>query len=270
MSEPKIMTFTAKQGAGQVKVMVKGEGEPVVFLHGAGGLKWDSYLEELAQKFKVYAPLFPGTLGTANTVELDLRNVWDLVLHYIDILDVLELDAVHLIGHSFGGMLAAELAATHPQRVTTLLLLCPTGVWDAEIAKIVKNAPGDINDRLFYDPESPEAKAYFALPEDKEEMLKHYLEEQIVASQASRYLWPIPDKGLIRRLYRIEAKTTIVWGREDTVVPVQYAEIFQKHIKHSCVEIYEQTAHYPQLEQKAAVLKTSFSLFGKESIRVSE
>ena len=81
-------------------VLTAGEGEPLLFLHGAGGLFWDPYLGELAKQYKVYAPYLPG-VGNSTGLE-SITDIWGLVLTYFDLLDALEIDSINVIGHSMG------------------------------------------------------------------------------------------------------------------------------------------------------------------------
>jgi pimeloyl-ACP methyl ester carboxylesterase len=77
-------------------------------------------VSRLAASCTVYAPEHPGTtVGDPDSVQ-HLDNLWDLVLYYYEILDQLGLQSVPIIGHSFGGMVAAELAANNPERVSKL------------------------------------------------------------------------------------------------------------------------------------------------------
>ena len=111
------------------KVQVAGSGPPVVFLHGAYGLTWDPFLDALAEKHTVYAPEHPGTtLGDPDGIK-PLDNLWDLVLYYDELFDQLGLQNPTVIGHSFGGMVAAEIAANYPHRVGKLVLVSPIGLW---------------------------------------------------------------------------------------------------------------------------------------------
>ena len=99
---------------------VAGNGPPVVFFHGAFGLQWDAFLDRLAQTHTVYAPEHPGTTPGAPDSIKPIDTLWDLVLYYYELLDELGLDAPAVVGHSFGGMVAAEVAATNPARVSKL------------------------------------------------------------------------------------------------------------------------------------------------------
>ncbi|MBX5436535.1 MAG: alpha/beta hydrolase [Alicyclobacillaceae bacterium] len=263
MSSPELVTLSI-QGEHVAKALVKGEGSPVLFLHGAGGLHWDGYLEEIAKQRKVIAPYFPGTAETAGANELDLRGVWDLVLYYYDLLDQLGVRRADVIGHSFGGMLAAELAATDNNRFDHLVLIGAAGLWNPDIdtpdlGTIIAD-PNDLHARMFVDTSSPVAQQAIALPEDEEERLRAIVEQVIMMAEASKYLWPIPDKGLRRRLHRIRAKTLIMWGEKDGLIPVQYAYEFQKGIQGSRVVVFENAAHFPQLERLSDAVNATLEL----------
>ncbi|MBX5437284.1 MAG: alpha/beta hydrolase [Alicyclobacillaceae bacterium] len=263
MSVPEMITLSV-QGDHVAKALVKGEGHPVLFLHGAGGLHWDEYLDGLAKHRKVIAPYFPGTQDTDGSNELDLRGVGDLVLYYYDVLDALGIDRADVIGHSFGGMLAAELTATDNDRFDHLVLIGAAGLWNPDIDTpdlgTVIADPQDLHRRMFADTSSPVAQRAVALPEDEEERVRAVVEQLIMMAEASKFLWPIPDKGLGRRLHRIRSKTLIMWGQRDGLVPVQYAYEFQKRIAGSRVVVFPEAAHFPHLEQLSGALEATFEL----------
>src|SRR5262249_17267441 len=105
----------------------KGRGEPVVFLHSHLGRTWDALLDTLAERFTVFAPQHPGSENEAELMQLDAFS--DLALYYDDLFDALAIDRPVLIGHSFGGMAAAEYAATFRARVRKLVLIDSLGLW---------------------------------------------------------------------------------------------------------------------------------------------
>ena len=121
----------------QSRVKIGGKGPPLVFFHGAYGLEWDPFLDNLAQTHTVYAPEHPGTTPGDPDAIKSLDDLWDLVLYYYELFDQLELEAPAVVGHSFGGMVAAEVAATNPRSVSRLVLLSPVGLWldDGERSK---------------------------------------------------------------------------------------------------------------------------------------
>src|SRR5262245_55664390 len=92
-------------GPVRTRVLVAGTGSPVLFLHGAGGLFWDPFLEALAANHTVHAVEHPGGPGSGEQAEAALAalpGLWELVLFYDELLDVLGLDTVQVVGHSFG------------------------------------------------------------------------------------------------------------------------------------------------------------------------
>src|SRR6266851_7300344 len=105
-----------------------GSGQPLVFLHGAGGLDMDlGFLDALAERFHVYAPLVPGYGDSDECPEI--RDMLDFTLHTWDVVGALGLKNPILVGHSMGGMIAAEMAAIAPHDVSRLALICPAGLW---------------------------------------------------------------------------------------------------------------------------------------------
>ena len=233
-------------------VKVAGSGSPVVFLHGAGGLLWDPFLEALATRHTVYAPEHPGTTEGDPEAVSHLDNIWDLTLYYDELFGELGLGPVPVIGHSFGGMVAAELAANSPGRVSQLILMCPIGLWrdDTPIPNwMIVSPASDLSKLLFYDPEGPLAKALFGGEPDPDATLR------MIWSMActGKFVWPIPDKGLKKRIHRIQAPTLVLWGKQDRLVPPAYAQEFASRIPGARVEMLDQAGHLLTAEHPTKV-----------------
>lgn len=251
MTETQERTLEAWQGQVKPRVKIAGDGPPVVFLHGAIGLIWDQFLDSLAEEFTVYAPEHPGTTpGDPHAIK-SIDDLWDLVLYYYELFDKLELDSPAIVGHSFGGMVAAELAATEPRRVSKLALICPIGLWreDAPVAHYMMMNNEELAEVAFLDPRGLIAEQIMGMPEDPEEMKEVMIQVAWALASTGKFVWPIPDKGLKKRLHRITAPTLIVWGREDKLAPAVYAEEFASRISNSRVEVLDDGAHMVQLEQ---------------------
>ncbi|MFR9804758.1 alpha/beta fold hydrolase [Pseudonocardia sp. RS010] len=232
------------------RVLVAGTGEPLLFLHGAGGLWWDPFLDELSRHHTVHAVEHPG----ANVSEdLDhLPGLWELVLFYDELLDALGLDSVRVVGHSFGGMVAAELAANSPRRVSRLVLLCPVGFWreDHPIPDIAGIPPDTLPQLVLADPEGPLAAALTPPADDPQALF----EAALRMASILHFIWPLPDKGLVRRIHRVSAPTLLVWGEQDRLVDPAYAEEFTSRLRDSRLALVPDAGHLPQLEQTGAVL----------------
>src|SRR5262249_27134530 len=114
-----------------------------------------------SQRHTVYAPEHPGTSAGDPDAISHLDTLWDLVLYYDEVLDALGLRSVPIVGHSFGAMMAAELAANNPERVSKLVLMSPIGLWreEAPIQNWMLVTPAaDIAKLLFYEPDGPLAR----------------------------------------------------------------------------------------------------------------
>lgn len=248
-------TVTVWQGQVPLRVHTDGRGPTVVYFHGPWGLTWDPFLDALARSFTVHAPEHPGTTpGDPDTI-YHVDSLWDLVLCYDELLERLGVNEATLVGHSFGGMVACEVAAHRPSRVKRLVLIDPIGLWleEAPVINWMLMAPADMPAYVFRDAEGAAAKAMFAIPEDKEEGALARTRLTWAMGSTGKFIWPIPDKGLRKRMHRISAPTLLVWGREDRLVPLAYAETFAKKLPQARIEVVDQTGHAPHLEQPEAV-----------------
>ncbi len=240
----------------ETRVKVAGDGPPLVFFHGAYGLQWDPFLDTLAKTHTVYAPEHPGTTpGSPDSIK-PLDDLWDLVLYYYELFDALGLESPALVGHSFGGMIAAEIASTNPERVGKLVLIDPLGLWLDETP--VKNwmaiPIADLPRYLFADQDGPLAKMMSAMtPQDGDAALDMQIQIMWSLACTAKFVWPIPDKGLKKRMHRIKAPTMIVWGKQDLIAPVAYAPEFGQRIPGARVEVIDNAGHLPHLEQLPAV-----------------
>jgi pimeloyl-ACP methyl ester carboxylesterase len=243
---------TVWQGRVPLGVQIDGKGPAVVFFDGPWGLTWGPFLEALTRSFTVYALEHPGTTpGEPETVH-QVDGLWDLVLCYDELLEGLGLRDVALMGHSFGAMMACEVAALRPSRVRRLALLDPIGLWrdDAPVTNWMLLGPQELPDYVFRNAESPAAKAMFDVPDDPEAGALARTRLTWAMGATGKFIWPIPDKGLKKRIHRIQAlPTLLVWGEGDRLVPRVYAEEFARRLAHTRTEIVKDAGHAPHLEQ---------------------
>jgi pimeloyl-ACP methyl ester carboxylesterase len=236
-----------------------GSGEPLLFLHGAGGpMVGAPFLDELAKQFTVYAPAHPG-FGPGEGIE-QLDDVIDFALYYHDFLDELRIEKPHVLGHSLGGMLAAEITALAPARVNRLVLVSAAGLWlDAvPIPDFFTLNPKQLLSVALHDAESPLGQMMAKQFEAPENMLEMH---RCMAS-AGKFLWPIPDKGLKKRIHRIQQPTLIMWGASDKLIPPAYGQAFLAAISGSRLVTLPRSGHIPMLEEQDAFVQvvTNFLL----------
>ena len=204
----------------------------MLFLHGMSGIQgWPPFLENLARSFRVIVPDHPG-FGRSEGLE-HLDDVVDLTLYYTEFIEALGLDQLYLVGHSLGGMIAAEVAAIAPHVASRLVLVAPLGLWldDHPVLDFFAATPEELATAMFHDPGSAIANELMTLPSSADAQLEAVLERTKNLSAAGKFLWPIPDKGLKKRIHRIAAPTLLLWGASDRLVSPIYGEAFLKRIQ---------------------------------------
>ncbi|MEI9929148.1 MAG: alpha/beta fold hydrolase [Rhizomicrobium sp.] len=99
-----------------VRTYEGGNGQPLVFLHGAGGLTGEDPFPARAGRRNIMSTRrFSPAMATARNCG-ELRDMLDITLHTLDVVDALGLKDPILVGHSMGGMIAAEMAALDNHR----------------------------------------------------------------------------------------------------------------------------------------------------------
>ncbi len=258
---PAERTVSIRDGAVKFRVLSAGGGPALLYLHSfhdkAG---WPPLLERLAERFTVHAPFHPGVQGSEGVEYLD--DVVDLTLGYDELLAALGLDSALLLGHSFGGMVAAELAALCPGRARKLCLISPLGLWldGKPVADVLILPAAELYGLLWNDPESEAARSWRTLPESEEENVAAQIEQIQRLAAMGKFVWPIPDKGLKKRLHRVTVPTLILWGDRDRVNPGVYGEEFARRIRGATLQRLA-GGHMLHLESPAAVAAAATSFF---------
>jgi len=261
----KKQSISVRRGEFKVDLFEGGTGKPLLFLHGISGLEWTPFLELLSTKHTVFAPRTPG-FGDSTCIEL-LDDVMDVVFFYLDLLDELNLYDLPLIGHSIGGMFAAELAAAQPDRFSHLVLASPFGLWhDANpVTDLFTVSRTELASCLYADPENKEAVAVATAPEarmtevdpdteDGKATINYLVERAKSMSTAAKYLWPIPNRGLKKRLHRVRQPGLVIWGESDGIIPPSYADRFTTQMKNATSHIVPNAAHMVIDEQPDPVV----------------
>jgi pimeloyl-ACP methyl ester carboxylesterase len=244
-------TISIRNGMFTTPYLVAGSGRPLVFLHGAYGNQELPLFGTLAEHFTVYAPWHPGWAPESPDDLHHLDDVVDLALYYQDFFEALGLERPVLVGHSLGGMFAAETAALCSPCVSRLVLIAPIGLWrdDAPIPDIFTMGPQELAPLVWSDPASPMAQAMLAQPESQEEQNRRILERQQSLAAAGKFIWPIPDKGLKKRIHRIKTPTLLIWGEDDKLASPVYADDFRRGIPQAQLVTVRNASHLVLVEQ---------------------
>jgi pimeloyl-ACP methyl ester carboxylesterase len=198
---------------GEASMFRQGTGDPVLWLHAGGGAgAWDPFLERLSQHFDVIAPDHPG-FGKSPLLD-GVDSMPALVEHYVSLLDGLGLARMHVVGASFGGWLAAELATASPERVDRLVLMSPAGLNlpDAPPAPLGAMTPEEVVRALYFDQAT--ADAILAVPPTPEAAAQAQSDGAAIGMYFSA---PYPD--LAPRLPKITAPTLVITPEVDNVIP---------------------------------------------------
>ena len=238
-----------------IRVFRGGVGQPLVFLHGAGGhTGWMAFLAELATRFVVFAPEHPGFGQSDDPPWLD--EIADLAYFHLDLLKALGLDRVHLMGTSLGGWVAAEMAVRSTARLASLTLVGAVGITaDGEPIPDIFRMPDDENLRRFYADPGRAARRLADLA--KVDMNLVAKNRTTVTRLAYRPRFHNP--ALAKWLHRIDVPTLMVWGAEDGLVPPKFGEAYRALIPGSRLVVLPQAGHAPFDEQKDAFLAAFFN-----------
>ncbi|MGY1661973.1 alpha/beta fold hydrolase [Geodermatophilus sp. SYSU D00705] len=235
-------------GTFDIELLEEGSGAPLLYLHGyerhpgAAG-----FIRRLAESRRVLAPELPG-YGKSTGFE-NFTDVVDVTLYHRELVESLGVEQVDVVGHSLGGMFAAELAAIAPQLVRRLVLVNPFGIWlddepaldpfgEATAVKAAKwhgEAPQQEPTNFVPDPDDPHGAILFSAQN---------------LGTATKFMWPIADRGLRRRLPLIDAPTLVVHGTSDGLLPVSYADEFVRLVPNAELALIDGAGHYPMVEQE--------------------
>lgn len=251
-----------------VKTCVRkgGTGPALVYWHGAGGCgRWFPHHDLLAEHFTVYAPDHPGWGGSEGPEWMD--TIHDYTLHNDSLMRALEIDRPILVGHSLGGWMAADFAATYPDRLKALVLVNSAGYpFEADspvpdfFAAAARGGPA-FAQLLFQKMEV--AAAFFPAEPTEEEILIGF--RHLTAT--ARIAWHIWfDEKLPHRLGRVRTPSMVLWGEHDRVFPASMAQQFADAIPGGRARIVHDSGHMVPLENPQALLEAVLEM-DKEAAR---
>ena len=225
-----------------------GSGPPLLYLHGAGGnAGWQGFHEALSQKYTVYVPSLPGFNGTPRPEWVS--TIPDVAHFTLRMGQTLGLNDYILMGSSMGGWLAAEIAAMGDHNIKGLVLIDPAGIRPkaGEIAEIFMVSGQTRAGMRFHDPSQVA---------NIEELTREMTPEEVATDHAnremaSRLCWKpyLHNPNLSHYLAKVQTPALIVWGRQDAIIPVECAALFNEAIPNSRVSIIDNCGHSPQVER---------------------
>lgn len=249
----------------RTRLLVEGEGSPVLLLHGLGTLaeRWLANIDVLGEHHSVFAPDLLNH-GLSEDVRFgDAPPQLRQVEHLLALMDSLGLGRIAVVGSSYGGLLASLLAVNHPDRVSRLVIVGSGSALhlpdrQADVLKAVKaNTLKAFHEGTLaacrrrmqnttYDPSAVSEPALQML------MTTNALPGRLEATEA--FFDSVipharePECLVIHRLEQISIPTLIVTGRDDIRASWEMAEAASKRIPDCRIRIFEKCGHAPMLE----------------------
>ena len=230
----------------------KGEGPPIVFIHGFGAdlNSWMFNQPALAEKHRTVALDLSGHGGSTKTLDftLDAAGFGSDVDH---VLAALGIDRVHLVGHSMGGAIAAAIAAAQPGRVASVTLIASAGLGpdinaafiDGFVKMERRRDAQEVLRLLVHDPDLVSR----AMVED---VLRYKRLDGVAAAlRALAEAWfPSGRQSQALDPASLTMPVQIIWGREDRIIPAAHGEALAGKVT---VHILDGAGHLPHMEKSA-------------------
>ena len=238
----------------ELEVVRRGTGRPILALHGFDTIDPEAaFLDLLGRHGEIVAPSAPGFGHSPRPKDFD--TVYDLVHLYLEVLETLPGDKVTLLGFSFGGWLAAEVAAACSHRLDKLVLVDPVGIKISDretpdILDIFNRSPDEVRRCRWHDPDRF-APDYDAMS-DEALIVRARNREALCLYAWHPYMY---NPQLPRWLGKITVPTLLVWGASDGVVTPDYGRAFSRLIPNSQFALVEGAGHHPEIEQPVAFVE---------------
>lgn len=227
----------------------------LLLIHGLGGSaeSWIHNIDTFGRHFHVFAPDLLG-FGKSDkpAIKYDMKMFTNFISKFMDVIGIKK---TNVIGSSLGGQIVAEFAISHPERVEKLVLVSPAGippksfkgtaqlrdyvkVLDAKNRNEVRKAltPIDSSGSSITDDYVNSVYEYISMPGTRHAFLSSLKE----SAKAPR---------LANRLKSIKAKTLVLWGKDDNLIPVKYCEPFISKMDNCRLLIIEKCGHRPHAEK---------------------
>ncbi len=246
--------------AGEVELSYEraGSGPPLLLIMGMSGtaLSWgEPFLEALRQDFETIVYDHRG-IGESSRMEEPFTIV-QLAQDAAGLLDALELDTVHVLGISMGGMAAQELALAQPERVRTLTLGCTycggegSSLASPEVAqRLAEGRMSGDRERAIRASWEANVSAGFAADADAYAAFRtRALERRVALAVIVAQVQAIAAHDTYARLPGLALPTLVVHGTEDQIIPVNNGRLIADRIPAARLEIFDGVGHLFFLER---------------------
>ncbi len=250
MSTPISLTIPTSFGDIPVSADERGDGRPVVILHGGGGPTSVAGFADLladATGTRVVVPIHPGFGGTPRPDTL--ATIGGLAELYAGVLDALELEDATVIGNSMGGWITAELAVRGTARLGRIALVDAVGIEVQGHPVAASLAPAQLAEYSWFDPSRAPSLDPSALPPAARAIF--------AGNRAALgvYGGTMTDPTLAPRLAAVGVPALVLWGEADRIADAEYGRAFAAAMPGARFELLLRTGHVPQMETPDVLLE---------------
>ncbi len=208
--------------------------DPILFIHGWGVLvePYQDSLNILSKRYQVIAPILPG-LGDSTAPEAILQNYNDYAKIIGDFVKKLNFNKIHVIGHSLGGAIAIALAALMPSIVRSLIVVDSTGIPLGSVPEVLLKRAIEMPAQSWQMKLQPVSAIFQNLFYNSLFHLENTIKMGFIGLEQD--IRPI--------LPNIESPCLILWGENDVLTPVKFAQELSQGIKGSKLKIVEEGYH---------------------------
>ena len=223
----------------------------ILLIHGLGGFaeRWSTVMPILSKKYRVIAPDLPG-YGYSDKPSTDYTPEF-FTKFIFDFLDILDIKKTMMVGTSLGGQLVAECAMSQSKMIEKIVLVCPAGVMKSSTPTL------DAYSMAALYPTYDTVKTAYEMmtgsknvtTESIDGFIKRMTQPNAKMAFMSTILALKNSPSITDRLPNIRIPTMVIWGKNDTMIPVKYANDFVSSIKNCQLEIMENCGHTPHIEE---------------------
>ena len=227
----------------------------LVLVHGytADKTMWHRTAKSLGKDFHIIAPDMAGHGETrydkSANYAMPTQAAWTNKL-----LEHLGIEKAHLAGSSMGGFIAATFAKAYPEKTLSITLIDPAGITSPEPSDI-QSVFEDTGRNMFLPETEAEFVEFMGLVMAKPPFTPKFILRTMAHNHVSRrasyahIFEDFFDKDFLENdLKNIKAPTLLIWGRQDQILHVSAAEIWQAGIKNCQTIIWDDLGHVPNFE----------------------
>lgn len=221
----------------------EGKGKTMVLLHGLFGSlsNWENVIEHFSKSYRVIVPILPIYDTTFKDTSLE-----GIVSYLHTFFQKLKLENVSLMGNSMGGQLALKFALKYTSLVKKLVITGSAGLYENTMGTTFPKR-GDYNyvkekvRDTFYNPEVASEKLV-----DEVFNITRSIPKSL---RIVRFARVSQKNNLASELPAVNVPTLILWGKNDTITPVEVAYRFHNLIPNASLKVIDACGHVPMMEQ---------------------